>query len=357
MKNKKILLLTILLIIVCTLFATFVNKKEKTINYTFFMNNDSTISLFDNYGEKIIDDLTYAETFNDNYSLIVNKNLECAIIDKLGNFIINYGEYDNIEEYGRLYLAYKGEDIYLIKGNNTVIRKLENKKEIVSNIVHNYAVLLFDNNYYVYNSNGDVLFSRKYKKKKQIVFKESKNYGLIFYDNKEYLFNINGTEYEERDTKIVSDIEEFGDTLLVSGENNRIYYKNEKVVDQFDCKYPKIGENGRVLCNDNVIFEDSNMDLIEKYKKIENNGEYYIACNEKCDLYHNHEKVLKNYDEIKVIKTNINDYFYVKKNKDNIILNNKYKTVYSSTKEIKLEKNYMNVDNKLYTFDANEINV
>lgn len=362
MKNRKELILSIVLIVVCVLVSSLFNKKSEYIHYTFFMKNDNNYNLYDSNGKKLLDDnLIYAERFNDDYTLIVNEKNECAIIDKNGNFIINYGEYDKIEEYGRLYLAYKGEDIILITGNNKLIRKVEDKKELVSNIVHNYAVLLYDGNYNVYNSNGDVIFSRKYKKKKQLILKESTNYGLIYYDGKEYLFNINSTEYEERDTKIVSDIEEFYDILLVTGETNRVYYEKQRVIDDIKCAIdgdkPKIDGESRILCSEEVIYEPDYLKTIKDYKTIDNYGEYFIACNEKCDLFRKNEKILKNYDEIKIIKTNINDYFYVKKGKNNIILNNEYKTVYSSIKDIKLEKNYINVNNKLYTFDGNEINI
>lgn len=358
MKNTKVIVLTVILIIVCTLISTLVNRKDKTINYTFFINNDSKISMYNNYGKRIIkDDLTYAEKFNDDYTLIVNTNNESAIIDKYGDFIINFGEYDTIEEYGRLYLAYKGEDAYLITGNNRLIRKIESKSEIVSKIVRNYVALLYDGNYYVYNSKGEILFSRKYKKKKQIVFKESSNYGLVYYDGKEYLFNIDGTEYEERDVKKVSNLEEFNNILLVTGDTNRVYYKNERVIDNLSCKYPKIDEADRVLCKEEVVFESELLNDIKNYKKIENYGEYYLACNEKCDLFKNNEKVLTNYDEIRVINTNIDDYFYVKDKNTNIILNNKYELIFSTKKDLEIEDNYIKMNNKLYTFEGNEINI
>ena len=362
MKNRKELILSVILIIVCILLATIFSGKKSLSTYTVFIKNDSKTNLYDSFGNKLLEkDLVYAENFNDDYSLIVNDDKECAIIDKLGNFIINYGEYDNIEEYGRLYLAYKGEEISLITGNNKLIRKLESKSEIVSSIVHNYAVLLFDGEYHVYNSKGEILFSRKYKKKKQLILKESTNYGLIYYDGKEYIFNIDSTEYEEREAKTVSNLEEYNNILLVTGETNRVYFENKRVIDDIKCAIedskPSIDGSSRILCDEEVIYEPDYLKSIKNYKTIENIGDYYIACNEKCDLFYKNEKKLSNYDEIKVINTNMNDFFYVKDGKKNIIYNKDKRMVFSSKKDIEIEKKYIKIDNKLYTFEGNEINV
>ena len=64
---------------------------------------------------------SYATAFLDGYAL-VKKNGEYGIIDEAGNIIVDFGEYDNIVEYGGLYGATKDNRNQLIDGQGRVIR-------------------------------------------------------------------------------------------------------------------------------------------------------------------------------------------------------------------------------------------
>ena len=332
MKKTKEFILALVLVIICITCASIFIKSDMKIKYTFFLRKDNTITMLDSYGRKVLkEELNYAGKNNKGYYLIVNKDKKSAIIDEMGNFIINYDDYDNIEEYGSLYLAYKGEDIYLINRNNKLIRKVENTKELVSRIVNNYSVLLFDNTYYIYDSEGNVIKELKYKKKSKISLKETTNYGQVFYENKEYVFSLDTYEINEIETKEVSDMYEFNGVVLLKDEKNRIYVDGQLENDNIDCKKPEIDEFGTISCEDNII-----------YKKEENN-----------DI----KDKFKDYDELEVKHTNLNTYYIVKKGKLTTIYDENKTIKFQTKKDVKLESNYMKIDNKIYTFEGFRINL
>ena len=91
MKKKVEILLSIILVVICVLLASIFNKKDISIKYTLFFRKDNKIGMYDSFGNKILkEDLKYAGKNNDGYILIVNEENKPAIIDEMGNFIINF---------------------------------------------------------------------------------------------------------------------------------------------------------------------------------------------------------------------------------------------------------------------------
>jgi hypothetical protein len=347
MKKKIEILLSVILVVICVLLASIFNKKDMSIKYTLFFRKDNKIGMYDSFGNKILkEDLKYAGKNNDGYILIVNEENKPAIIDEMGNFIINYDEYDNIEEYGSLYLAYKEDNIFLITRNNKLVRKIENTKELVSKIINSYSVVLFDNIYHIYDSNGNVIKELNYKKKSKISLKETTNYGQVFYENKEYIFSNKTFEITEIETKTVSDMYEFNNVLLLRDETNRVFVENKLEFNSFTCDNPIIEESGIVKCNEDIIYENK--------KSI---NEYNVVCDKKCNLLRGKEVLLKDFNEIIIRNTNLNTYFIAKKGKQTLVFNEDLKVKYQTKKSVNVDLNYIEIDNKAYTFEGFEINL
>lgn len=345
MKKKLEIVLSVILVIVCITLATLFIKNDVKVKYTFFYRKDNKITMLDSFGKKVLkESLNYAGNNNGGYILIVNEDKRPAIIDELGNFIINYDEYDNIEEYGNLYIAYKGESIYVITRNNKLVREIENTKELVSRIVNGYAVLLFDKKYHIYDSEGNIIKELAYKKKSKISLKETTNYGQVFYENKEYVFSNKTFEIIEIDTSVVSDMFEVDGVLLLRDEKNRIIQNGKIINDNVECVLPTIEESGNINCGENTIFE------------LKKEG-FYTVCDKKCDLYNDSKVLLKDYDEVSINKTNLNYYFVVKKGKVTSIYNNELKRIFVTKKSVNIYTDYIEIDKKIYTFEGFEINL
>ena len=350
MKKTKEIIISIVLVIICIIVASIFNKKDYKIKYTFFYRNNNSIYMLDSYGRKVLDDeFNYASKNNDGYYLVVNNDKKVAIIDEQGNFIINYNEYDNIEEYGKLYIAYKGEESYLITKNNKVVRKVENEKELVSRILKNYSVLLFDNKYHIYDNDGNTIKELDYNKKKKISLKETENYGQVFYDNKEYVFSLNTFEINEIDTKVVSDMKEGNKILLLNDEKTRIFVNGKLEKEAELCKSSTIDEFGIVKCNEEILYEPTNTN--------EKDDDIKVICDKKCTLLKDNKKILKDYDEISINETNLKKYIVTIKGKKITILNDEFKPIFKTKKSVKFDTNYMIIDKKNYTFEGFVINL
>jgi len=319
MKKTKEIIISIILVIICIIVASIFNKKDYKIKYTFFYRNNNSIYMLDSYGRKVLkEELDYVSKNNNGYYLIVNTDKKSAIIDEQGNFIINYDEYDTIEEYGKLYIAYKDNDIYLITRNNKIVRKVEKESELVSKILKNYSVVLFDNKYHICDDQGNVIKELEYNKKKKISLKETDNYAQVFYSNKEYVFALTTYEIIEIDTKEVSNMKETDGILTLTDEN------------------------------DEIIYESS---------KLSKNDDLSVTCTEKCSLYRGKESILKNYDEIYIKETNLNKYIVTVKGKETTVLNDEFKTIFKTKKSVKLDTNFMEIGGKNYTFEGFIINL
>ena len=224
----------------------------------------------------------------------------------------------NIEEYGKLYIAYKGDEIYLITRNNKLVRKVEKESELVSRILKNYSVVLFDNKYHIYDDQGNAIKGLDYNKKKKISLKETDNYGQVFYDNKEYVFSLTSYEINEIDTKEVSNMKENDGILTLTDENDKVIYESSKL--------------------------NKKDDLI-------------VTCTDKCTLYKGKEPILKDYDEIYIKETNLNRYIVTVKGKETTVLNDKFKTIFKTKKSVKFDTNFMKIGEKSYTFEGFIINL
>ena len=104
---------------------------------------------------------SYTSVFIDGFAL-VKKNSEYGIIDEAGNITVDFGEYDNLVEYGGLYGATKDNHNMLIDGQGRVIREYgdEFKDYGEMEVSTRAALTIFpegDKKYSIYSPRGERL--------------------------------------------------------------------------------------------------------------------------------------------------------------------------------------------------------
>lgn len=154
-------------------------------------NGEGIYALFNDAGKQLSEfEFTTVTSFNNNASLVTNKNGEFGVINNKGKMVVKFGKYPYVFNEGPLYfLTDYDSDYYLINAKGKKIYD-EIGFEII-NFTDNYVLLKHKDKYKLLNHNGKVITSFKDKSSEEIpAISDMKDFISIYYDDQITIYNI-----------------------------------------------------------------------------------------------------------------------------------------------------------------------
>lgn len=254
------IILVIVGVVIAILYLNRTNPSDPTakLDYSksFFVYDNGNYSLWNKDGVRLTEDEYQSQSdFVGGYAL-VEKNDQYGIINENGILSVNYGKYGSIRERGGLYLAEDGntKEQFLITGSGDVLEKGEELDVESTSDAAGFAVVISDDKLKVYNYNGNlILETAKLGNEEEPEMKSSHDYGILHYDNNNWVF-------DARDGKVIAafdgkfygfdSVSEDRSMILLDEYEDSEDYKlitNSKLYDLNETKYYGLTDNNQVI--------------------------------------------------------------------------------------------------------------